>query len=101
MDSENPFSNSFLSYKEMREEENKNLCMEKKSEDDNNCISSCGKHDLFCSPISFFSFSFFFSSPLNSKVPYYKDKYEGWLQLFRLFGPWQNLQINKLEPKGK
>lgn len=46
-------------------------------------------------------FLFLFSSPLHSKEPSYKDEYEGSLQPFRLFGPWQNLQVNKLEPEGK
>lgn len=90
IDYENQLFNSFLSYKEMREEK-KNLCMGGK-------ISWVWRwlHQLLWKTW-FVSFSsFFFSSPLHSKVPSYKDKYKVWLQPFRLFGPWWNLQINKL-----
>lgn len=79
----------------MREEEKKNLCTEKKILR-LTIIVSVLVENVICS-----MFLFLFSSPLHSKEPSYKDEYEGSLQPFRLFGPWQNLQVNKLEPEGK
>lgn len=95
IDSENPLFNRFLSYEEMREEEKKNLCAGKKVLK-LTIIASVLVENMICS-----IFLFLFSSPLHSKEPSYKDEYKGWLQPFRLFGPWQNLQVNKLEPEGK
>lgn len=95
IDSANPLFNKFPSLERTeRKGKEKSVHRKKNPEVDNNCISSCGKHDLFPFPL-------FFSSPLHSKEPFWRAECRGWLQPFTLFGPWQRLQVNNPEPAGK